>query len=458
MSDNWGKTVFFTRVSYINVILYSYVFLGRVLSKSIGKIKKGEVVRILAASKKDQGDVVGLNSIKGCVEREDLKCAHCCNGLINNGTQEMKCQETLGDIFFQTFHHFYLEHPGVYQIIFLDDQGQFISCLGDKQLCKELKKRGIVPGVSWVSGCENPLLVSIREGRPLCSIGPQKNCSLFHSFSILSFPFYSDGETGGLVGVLSPSESLIEELFPKIKELMEKTEQELNYFSSTDLLTGTDSLEKYLASLVHELKNPLMLIRGNAQLGKMLATPLEKDKKFTKILQEVDSLINTLDNMLVMYKKNQVEYSQNNLHQLLEDVLGVIEAELALKEIVLEKQFLARHFVFDFHYNLIRQAFLNLVSNGISVMENGGTLSIQTRNPNDDLIQIIFQDTGSGIEEKELSRIFLPFYSTREEGTGLGLAIVKKIIVQDHGGSIKVDSKLGEGATFSIAFSLKESD
>lgn len=400
--------------------------------------------------------MVKMNSYYDDVLEARLECSHSCNGLRTEDSGAMKFQETIGDTFFQSFHNFYLENPGWYQILFMDDQERFISSLGHQELFRELKGKGIVPGVSWTKKCENPFVVSLREGRPIYQMGPQKDCSLFRPFSIFTFPLHSQGDSMGLVGVLSPSKPLLESLFPKLQELVKKTEQELNYFSSTDLLTGNDSLEKYLASLVHEIKNPLMLIRGNAQLGTMLTSEGEKDKKFAKILQEVDSLLTTVDNMVLMYKKHQVEFSTNNLHLLLEDVLGVIDAGARLKKLIVKKQFTAGQFTFDFHYNLMRQAFLNLLSNGIQVLDPGGTLSIITANPHPGTIQIIIQDNGPGIEESELSRVFLPFYSTREEGTGLGLAIVKKIMVQDHGGSIKVDSKPGVGTTFTITFSLEE--
>ena len=97
----------------------------------------------------------------------------------------------------------------------------------------------------------------------------------------------------------------------------------------------------------------------------------------------------------------------------------------------------------------INEVFLNILQNGIEAIGSDGTIRIETSQENSLVIIEIF-DTGSGISQEHINRIFTPFFTTKEEGSGLGLAFAHRII-QDHGGSISVKSAEGEGTTFRIS-------
>jgi two-component system sensor histidine kinase HydH len=104
----------------------------------------------------------------------------------------------------------------------------------------------------------------------------------------------------------------------------------------------------------------------------------------------------------------------------------------------------------------LRSALTNLIINGLQAMDgNGGKLSIILSSENDGrYVQLAVSDAGRGIAPEDISKVFEPYYSTKETGTGLGLAIVKKA-VDDHHGTISVRSKLGEGTTFTITLPTK---
>jgi len=107
----------------------------------------------------------------------------------------------------------------------------------------------------------------------------------------------------------------------------------------------------------------------------------------------------------------------------------------------------------------LQQVFMNLVSNATEAMEGagGGVLTIESKYLlSEDSLQINFQDTGPGIPEDDISNLFEPFFTTKKKGKGVGLGLsVAYGIIQEHGGSIYVKSKLGEGTTFQVRLPLK---
>jgi signal transduction histidine kinase len=110
----------------------------------------------------------------------------------------------------------------------------------------------------------------------------------------------------------------------------------------------------------------------------------------------------------------------------------------------------------------LQQVFMNLISNAVEVMEanGGGTLNIETRHAvKKGVITVSFKDTGLGIPPKNLPKLFEPFFTTKTKGKGVGLGLsVAYGIVQEHHGSIDVQSEVGKGTTFTVHFPLKEGE
>ena len=138
------------------------------------------------------------------------------------------------------------------------------------------------------------------------------------------------------------------------------------------------------------------------------------------------------------------------------ELLEFLRFELQQAGIRLELELLepSPHIRLDAKY--LKQALLNIVKNAIAAMPQGGTLRIETRRKGDTL-QLKVSDTGVGIPEENLDKIFEPYFTTREFGSGLGLTLVYKI-VKEHQGEIAVSSRPGEGTTFTLSFPVPQGE
>ncbi|MEK7724005.1 MAG: ATP-binding protein [Acidobacteriota bacterium] len=144
----------------------------------------------------------------------------------------------------------------------------------------------------------------------------------------------------------------------------------------------------------------------------------------------------------------KLELKPTNLRQVIDNSLNIIEhqAEEQSVKISLIEHENAANILAD--SEVLRSVFNNLFINAIQAMPTGGSLNV-VMSPDQNFVKIEVSDTGDGIKEENLPKIFEPYFSTKETGTGLGLAIVKRII-DEHSGTIEVESKKGEGTRFVV--------
>ena len=210
------------------------------------------------------------------------------------------------------------------------------------------------------------------------------------------------------------------------------------------------ALGQTVAEINHEIKNPLIMIGGFARQLLKKATA-EKDRaKLTIIVDEVTRLERLLDGLKELYKTPQLNLAVISLNELLEEVVGLARSYSGAKGIGI-------HFapsadaVVEVDREKIKQVLLNLMKNGIEATPPGGKVVVGTR-VQEKLVEIDVTDTGEGIPEEIKKRIFLPFFTTKEQGTGLGLSISKRIIEDHPGGSFQLDSAEGKGTVATIGF------
>ena len=210
------------------------------------------------------------------------------------------------------------------------------------------------------------------------------------------------------------------------------------------------ALGQTVAEINHEIKNPLIMIGGFARQLLKKATA-EKDRaKLAIIVDEVTRLEHLLDGLKELYKRPQLNLAGISLNELLEEVLGLARSYSDGRGIELRLA-ATTDVVVEVDREKIKQVLLNLVKNGIEATPPGGKVVVSTR-VQEKLVEVDVTDTGEGIPEAIKKRIFLPFFTTKEQGTGLGLSISKRIIEDHPGCSFQLDSEEGKGTVATIGF------
>ena len=210
------------------------------------------------------------------------------------------------------------------------------------------------------------------------------------------------------------------------------------------------------AGLAHEMRNPLASISGSIQvLHKSLPLNETDERLMQIILRGKDQLESFMRDFLLLSRPTLGMPEMIKITDVIEDILESIRYLPDWRDDIQVIKSLQDHLPFiRANKTEIRQLIWNVLMNAIQSMPNGGRVTIETGKDTTDIsagqfLEIKISDNGQGIMENDLGKIFEPFYTTREKGTGLGLAIVNRI-VEGHAGKIKVDSRSGEGTTFTI--------
>jgi signal transduction histidine kinase len=172
------------------------------------------------------------------------------------------------------------------------------------------------------------------------------------------------------------------------------------------------------------------------------------DEYFNVLNEEIDRLNRIVVDFLYAVRPISLELRETDINSIINNVLELIHLEFEQAKIKINTELGERLPLLLLDERYMKQALLNLVINAKAAMPKGGTLNISTQCSEND-IHIIISDTGTGISAENLSKIFEPYFTTKETGTGLGLTQVYKII-KEHRGEITVDSELKKGTVFEI--------
>ncbi len=202
---------------------------------------------------------------------------------------------------------------------------------------------------------------------------------------------------------------------------------------------------KMSASFAHEIRNPLSSMRMLAQM--LLQQPEMSGEKHQQsvryILEEIERIDTIVKGLMDFARPASLDLKQQRITPILQTVLSLMEANLAHHNIHLVLDVLPETPEIQFDSDKLKQAFMNVVLNAMEAMPQGGVLRVSAFTENDSVC-IKVKDTGVGIPAEDLEHLFEPFFTRKARGTGLGLANVKRIL-EEHGGTVEIDSIPDEG-------------
>lgn len=243
-----------------------------------------------------------------------------------------------------------------------------------------------------------------------------------------------------------------------VQDISEKIRQEARLHRSESLA----SLTTVAAGVAHEIKNPLASIGIHLQLlrkafqRKNSLTLNDASRYLDVIDEEIDRLNGIVVDFLFAVRPMDVHLRLEDINKIIKEVLSFVTYELSEHHITIEEEleeYLPR---LRLDQNLIKQALLNIIKNAMAAMEDGGKLTLSTRLVGDQVLLSI-TDTGEGMDEATMAKIFEPYFTTKATGSGLGLTMVFKLI-KEHHGEILVTSKKGVGTTFTLSLPVPTSE
>jgi PAS domain S-box-containing protein len=252
-------------------------------------------------------------------------------------------------------------------------------------------------------------------------------------------------EAGQVTAVVSILHDLTE-----IREL-ERRRVEQQLFESEKLA----AVGRLAASIAHEVNNPLEAIK-NALYLMQTSSDIEKNSRFLEIARKETERVSHIIRQMLGFARRAGEVDWVDVNQLLEETLVLLEKKLKQQRIRLAKTLDPSLPQVRARADQLRQVFLNLILNAQQAIEGEGEIHISTARYEQALqpsILVQLSDSGVGIAQEDLGRIFDPFFSTGKKGTGLGLWVTQDIVRQ-HGGRIEVSSDPGRGTVFSIVLQV----
>ena len=220
------------------------------------------------------------------------------------------------------------------------------------------------------------------------------------------------------------------------------------------------ALGKMAAGIAHEIRNPLSSIKGFATLlGDKFDPDSREQEAASLMVQEVDRLNRSITELLNYARPTPLRRQMTDMAEILRNSLRLVAADAETLGVRLDIEAVdpavAQIYVDPDRLN---QVLLNLYLNALQAMGQGGTLTVRLQpGQSPGLAEIVVRDTGCGIAEELLERVFDPYFTTKPDGTGLGLAMAYKI-VDEHGGSMHFASRVGEGTTVTVSLPINAVD
>lgn len=266
----------------------------------------------------------------------------------------------------------------------------------------------------------------------------------------------ADGEEFPVEASISHVEAEGQRLYTVIlRDITQRTKLE-EQLRHTERLAELGTLASGMA---HEIGTPMNVILGRAEFLQRRTKDPDTAKGMQTIIDQVERITRIMNQLLTFARRRPIERCPTNLNKVVEDTLDVMRERFKRHRIEVVTDLAPSLPKADADPDQIGQVLLNLAINALHAMESGGDLRVHTgvvhANPQQespaDMIELSVSDSGHGIAQENLGKIFTPFFTTKEvgKGTGLGLTVVHGI-VEEHGGHIFVESEVRKGTTFHV--------
>ncbi|MGI6225356.1 MAG: ATP-binding protein [Peptococcales bacterium] len=208
------------------------------------------------------------------------------------------------------------------------------------------------------------------------------------------------------------------------------------------------------AGIAHEIKNPLVPIKGYIQLEKLKTVSTLGDETIRLLLKEISRIETIINDFMTLARNNESRFDKVALLEIIKDILMLMQVEADNRGVKLifnvgsikEKIFICGD------ANHLSQVFLNIIKNSLEAMDNSGTIEVNVK-LKEKLVLVTVRDMGRGMTPEELRKAGTPFFSTKEQGTGMGLAVSHRII-RNHGGTMEITSQENKGTTVQISLPI----
>jgi signal transduction histidine kinase/CheY-like chemotaxis protein len=209
------------------------------------------------------------------------------------------------------------------------------------------------------------------------------------------------------------------------------------------------------ASIAHEVNNPLQSVQNCLHIaGREDVSPEKRKEYFDLAREELERLMKTMQRMLDFYRPGAIKVTRVDILDLLKHVLSLTSQQLGQRQIEVITNLPDSLPAIYAVNSQLQQIFINLILNAFDAMPGGGRLTIEAR-PTGNGVEMLFEDSGTGIPEDQRNNIFEPFFSTKDGGTGLGLTVSYNIVTA-HGGTLDLVDGRGAGACFRLFLPMGE--
>ncbi len=242
-----------------------------------------------------------------------------------------------------------------------------------------------------------------------------------------------------------------------VRSLRKETRQQAELRDELRKAEYLAALGRLLAGVAHEVRNPLTAIRSTVQLWERFPDRARTPESFAAIIAAVDRLNELVGRLLLFARAGHETRRPVDLNAVVAETLELVHARADAQGVAIEANLAPDMRMVVGSAQALGQVVLNLATNALQAMPDGGRLVCSTRMLPDRWIELAIADTGPGVPEDARDRIFEPFFTTRADGTGLGLALCREVARQ-LGGDVILDPKPGGGATFRLTLPTAPGD